>query len=143
MFEVEKILFAFYLIVLSVMDIRKRKLSLKFLMSGLLLSVTACLTGSENTWIEILGGAAVGGVFIIISRITEESFGYGDSILILIMGCFLGFWNLIYVLMAAFSLAAVMSVFLLISRKFSRKSAFPFVPFLTAAYIGGVILGFL
>ena len=46
MFEVEKILFAFYLIVLSVMDIRKRKLSLKFLMSGLLLSVTACLTGS-------------------------------------------------------------------------------------------------
>ena len=121
MFEVEKILFAFYLIVLSVMDIRKRKLSLKFLMSGLLLSVTACLTGSENTWIEILGGAAVGGVFIIISRITEESFGYGDSILILI----------------------VMSVFLLISRKFSRKSAFPFVPFLAAAYIGGMILGFL
>ena len=143
MCEVEKILFAIYLIVLSVMDIRKRKLSLIFLVSGLLLSAAACLTGRDNTWFQILGGAAVGSVFIIISRVTEESFGYGDSILILIMGSFLGFWNLIYVLMAAFSLAAVMSVFLLISRKFNRKSSFPFVPFLAAAYIGGVILEFL
>ena len=86
-------------------------------------------------------GAGTGIVFLIISKVTDESFGYGDSILILIMGGFLGFWNILTVLLTAFSMAALFSSFMLIRKKFHRKSAFPFVPFLTASYIGGMIVG--
>ena len=80
-------------------------------------------------------------LFFIISRSTGEAFGYGDSILILVMGSFLGFWNILSVLTAAFLLAAVFSAVMMASRGFTRKSAFPFVPFLTAAYLGGILIG--
>ena len=57
------------------------------------------------------------------------------------MGGFLGFWNILSLLVAAFSIAALFSIFMLVRKKFHKKSAFPFVPFLTAAYIGGMIIG--
>ena len=84
---------------------------------------------------------AVGIFFLLLSKVTRESFGYGDSILILLIGGLTGLWNLLSLLMIAFSTAALFSIFMLIRKHFSRKSSFPFVPSLTIAYIGGVLLG--
>lgn len=138
--------FAVYMAVLAVIDVRKRKISLRLLLSGFVLSAVLltsalCLGEREIPWLLLAGGMAVGAGFLLISRITGESFGYGDSILILVMGSFLGVWNLLYILMAAFAFAAAVSIVLLASRKFNRKSSFPFIPFLAAAYIGGMFLG--
>ena len=102
-----RLTFGIYLIILSVMDIKRRKLKLTVLLSGVL----------------------------------EEAFGYGDSVLILIMGGFLGFWDILALLTGAFILAAAFSLILLIRSRFQRKDTFPFVPFLTAAYLGGMAFG--
>lgn len=136
-----QIVFAGYMIVLAVMDIRWKKLSLMVLLSGTLPLAAGFLCDRKTHIILLAAGAAIGVIFLIISRVTEDSFGYGDSILIMIMGGFLGFWNILSLLTAAFSMAAVFSIFMLIRKKFHRKSAFPFVPFLTAAYIGGMFFG--
>lgn len=133
--------FAGYMIVLAVMDIRWKKLSLMILLSGTVPLAAGFLCDREIHIILLAAGAAVGAIFLIISRVTEDSFGYGDSILIMIMGGFLGFWNILSLLTAAFSMAALFSIFMLIRKRFHRKSAFPFVPFLTAAYIGGMFFG--
>lgn len=133
--------FAGYMIVLAVMDIRWRKLSFMVLLSGTIPLAAGFLCDREIHIVLLAAGAATGVIFLIISRVTEDSFGYGDSILIMIMGGFLGFWNILALLTAAFSMAAVFSVFMLIRKKFHRKSSFPFVPFLTAAYIGGMFFG--
>lgn len=133
--------FAGYMIVLAVMDIRWKKLSLMILLSGTVPLAAGVLCDREIHIILLAAGAAVGVIFLIISRVTEDSFGYGDSILIVIMGGFLGFWNILSLLTAAFSMAALFSIFMLIRKRFHRKSAFPFVPFLTAAYIGGMFFG--
>ena len=133
--------FAGYMIVLAVMDIRWKKLSLMILLSGTVPLAAGFLCDREIHIILLAAGAAVGVIFLIISRVTEVSFGYGDSILIMIMGGFLGFWNILSLLTAAFSMAALFSIFMLIRKRFHRKSAFPFVPFLTAAYIGGMFFG--
>ena len=132
---------AVYMIVLTVMDIKWKKLSLAVLLLGAAFLAAGFLCGRDIHMIVLAAGAGVGIVFLIVSRVTEEAFGYGDSILILIMGGFLGFWNILSLLVAAFSAAALFSIFMLIRKKFHRKSAFPFVPFLTAAYIGGMIIG--
>ena len=138
-----QVLFAGYMTVLAIMDIKWKQISLALLLSGLIF-VAAGLFCSRNISIFLpAAGAAVGIVFIIISRVTEESFGYGDSILILIMGGFLGLWNILSLLITAFSMAALFSAFMLIRKKFHRKSTFPFVPFLTAAYIGGCLLEYI
>ena len=59
--------------------------------------------------------------FLLISKLTKESFGYGDSILIVIMGAFLGFWSLMSVLFMAFFMAGLFSVIMLLKTKFHKK----------------------
>ena len=134
-------IFLAYISVLAIMDFRSRKLPLKFLLSGFLIVAGGWICREDLSPVLAAAGGCTGLVFLFISRISGEAFGYGDSILILIMGIFVGFWDILYLLMAAFSMAAVFSVFLMIRRRFNRKSSFPFVPFLAAAYIGGMFIG--
>lgn len=136
-----RVVFAGYLGVLTVMDIRNKRLNLLFLLSGFLLMTAGFFCKREIHPLLLATGAGVGLVFLLASRVTGESFGYGDSILIMIMGGFLGFWDILSLLAAAFLLAAVFSVIMLVRKKFNRKTAFPFVPFLMIAYTGGMILG--
>ena len=137
-----RFLFALYLYVLSIMDIRWKRLNVPLLLSGFLPAAAGAVCSGDGFPVLSLAGGAVGAAFLLISRATGESFGYGDSILILEMGIFLGFWDILSVLMAAFFLAAGFSVFMLIRRRFHRKSAFAFVPFLAAAYTGGMLFGY-
>ena len=136
-----RILFALYLCVLTVMDIRRKRLNLVFLLSGFLLVAAGIFAARQIHPLLLLTGGGVGLVFFVTSKVTGEAFGYGDSLLILIMGSFLGFWDILSLLTAAFLLAAVFSAVMLVGRKFSRKTAFPFVPFLAIAYTGGMIFG--
>ena len=136
-----KVVFAGYLVVLTVMDIRHKRLNLLFLLSGFLLVIAGWFFGRDLHPLLRITGSGVGLVFLLASRVTGESFGYGDSLLILIMGGFLGFWDILSVLMVAFLLAAAFSGIMLMRKRFSRKTAFPFVPFLMIAYTGGMILG--
>lgn len=136
-----QIVFAVYMIILAGMDIRYRKFGMVFLLSGFLISAAAFFCGREISPVLLAAGAGVGITFIAASKATREAFGYGDSILIVVMGSFLGFWQILSVLLAAFAMASLFAAVMLAGRKFGRKTAFPFVPFLTAAYIGGMILG--
>lgn len=141
MFTINEIISVIYLLVLSVMDIRKRKLCLWFLLAGIPASVVCQIWTGSTPAVIIAAGGAVGIVFLAVSKVTEEAFGYGDSILIIALGILLGFWDVLALLTAAFCLAAVFAAVMMARKNFTRKSAFPFVPFLTAAYIGGVVLG--
>ena len=134
-------IFLVYISALAVMDFKYRKLPLKTLLSGLFIAAAGCLCGREISPVLLATGGCMGIVFLLISRVSGESFGYGDSILILIIGIFLGFWNLMYLLLGAFSMAAVFSAVMTIKHRFNRKSSFPFVPFLAAAYLGGMFIG--
>lgn len=134
-------IFLVYIAALAVMDFKYRKLPLKTLLSGLFIAAAGCLCGREISPVLLATGGCMGIVFLLISRVSEESFGYGDSILILIIGIFLGFWNLMYLLLGAFSMAAVFSAVMMIKHRFNRKSSFPFVPFLAAEYLGGMFIG--
>lgn len=134
-------IFLVYIAALAVVDFKYRKLPLKTLLSGLFIAAAGCLCGREISPVLLAAGGGMGIVFLLISRVSGESFGYGDSILILIIGIFLGFWNLMYLLLGAFSMAAVFSAVMMIKHRFNRKSSFPFVPFLAAAYLGGMFIG--
>lgn len=129
-----------YLLVLSVQDFRER------MISGMLLAVgAAAAVGSQIIWNrysvwECIGGLLIGLLFIGISRLTRESLGYGDSILITILGIYIGVWNLMYVLLIAFLLSAICAVLILIKFCFHRKKALPFIPFLTVGYMSFVLL---
>ena len=127
---------------LSVIDIKCRKIPIGILAAadaGAL--IYQALFRKEDAAL-VFGGIAVGILMLAISRLTEESIGYGDSLGIAGLGGYLGFWKLLEVLAAAFFLLAVCGILVLTKKRMERKSALPFYPFLAVSYIlyqlGGV-----
>ena len=136
---VGNVIMGVYLISLSYSDMKRRKLSVGVIVLGFLSAlVFQAITGIES-WRAVAGGILTGFLFMGISRLTEEKIGYGDSLLIIVLGTFLGMWKLLILLLGAFGLAAAVSILLMIKRKFTRKSMIPFVPFLTVAYMGEML----
>jgi len=99
-----------------------------------------CLVVGELTLEQGLMALLPGIAFIIISRITKESLGYGDGIIVLVMGVYLSIQKLIGSLVLALLLAAIWSIVLLVFFKKRKQEEFPFVPFVLLGYIGGLLL---
>lgn len=54
----------------------------------------------------------MGVLFLLVSKVTEEAIGYGDSVAIMILGGYLGFWKVVGALAVAFFTSGVCSVIL-------------------------------
>jgi leader peptidase (prepilin peptidase)/N-methyltransferase len=85
--------------------------------------------------VERLGGLALGLGVILLSKATGGKIGLGDGILLCVTGLGLGFWTNAELFGIALSLAASVSVVLLIMRRADRKKSIPFVPFLLTGYV--------
>lgn len=67
--------------------------------------------------------------------------GSADGIIVLILGIYLGFWQVLSVLSGAFILAVLAAGFLLTVRKKDRKYEIPFIPFLFAGMMFYFFIG--
>lgn len=133
------------LFLFSYIDIQLRRVPVWLLyLSGAAAFVYQILYPERNIWL-LLGGAGVGILFLIISKVTEEGMGYGDSWGILVFGIYLGLWELVEVLLTAFFILAVFSAAVLIRKRLQGRYTLPFYPFLTGGYLtvmfieGGVL----
>ena len=124
------------LAVASVIDWRKREIpmSLLFIMSAGV-TIFAIYCKDITIWYRLAGGA-LGMMLFVVSTVTKEAIGYGDSWLILLLGVQLGIFRVLQLLFTASLLAVIFAVFYLWVRKWNRKATLPFVPFLTIAYLG-------
>lgn len=127
------------LIVVSVIDWRKREIPIWILvvMSASVI-VFAMYCKDVNIWYR-LSGVAFGALFFLVSRVTRESIGYGDSWIILLLGAYLGIFRVLQVLFGASLISAFCALFYLWKCKWKRDATLPFVPFLTIAYLGVMI----
>ena len=124
------------LAVASVIDWRKREIpiTLLFIMSAGI-TIFAIYCKDITIWYRLAGGA-LGIMLFVVSTVTKEAIGYGDSWLILLLGVQLGILRVLQLLFAASLLAVIFAVFYLWVRKWNRNATLPFVPFLTIAYLG-------
>ena len=123
----ESIIFVM-LILFSIEDIRKR----------LYQAISRSLTIPE-----ICGGAFLGVCLLGIAKVTGESLGYGDGLLFLVTGIYIGGWDNCSLLMTSLILVFVFAIIQILVRKKSAKSEIPFVPFVLSAYVlylGGQII---
>lgn len=134
-----------YLSVLSILDIRFRKMPVWLLVVGGIVGIGyqiwRWVKGDSISIVLIGGGVIVGLIFLVVSKITGQALGYGDGIIILILGIYLGFWDLSVVLMIAFFAASVMAMVLIVVKRGKRKRTMPFVPFLCIGYVVFVLMG--
>ena len=84
-------------------------------------------------------GSSVGLLFLGFSFLSHEAIGKGDALLFIILGWFLGMYQIIFLLFVAFMFSGVFAMFLLLIKKGNYKTSIPFMPFLYIAF-GGICL---
>ena len=120
-------------------DMKKRSVSLRLLVILSIFALLSTFLRNDNVW-DVLGGAAIGFLFFLISKCTGEQIGYGDSWLILVLGVYVGAKSLIWILFAASFGAGLFSLCFCAIHKWNRRYSIPFIPFLAAAFLGVVML---
>lgn len=132
-----------YMSVCTVYDIRHREIPLLILLFGI-----AAAFGVDLWWIREgavtvveTGMALLPGVFFLLtSFFTKEKVGYGDGLLLVILGLLLGAYQCFLILCIGLVFSAVVSLFLLLFRRAGRHSRIPFAPFLVLG-MGVVFFG--
>ena len=140
MCKIENGIVLLLLLICSISDLRTRKSPTRFLIfMSILVGMLWIFTGQKNV-VLTLGGIFIGALFFLFSKCTKEAIGYGDSWIILLLGIHLGIYRILGMLMTAFLMTGFFSGIILVRKKFSKTFTLPFVPFLTVAYAGVIVL---
>lgn len=131
---------AIYLGILAIRDVRDRTISWTGIVIGFLMLAGSQWILSEAYEQRVLG-VLLGVLFLAISKITKESIGYGDSWIFLILGGVLGIWQLLICLIIAFLTCFVYGIVMIAIKKCRIKEEVPFLPFLFIAYLVTTIYG--
>lgn len=130
-----------YLSMLSFMDIRERKISVAWLAAG---AIAVCgfllhegmVVGTDGR--ELITGSLLGaipGIFMLaVARLTGKA-GYGDGLVLILLGIEYGYLCCIMILSLSLFLLSLCSAVLLLCRRVKGSTQMPYLPFLTAAYV--------
>lgn len=122
------------LIGLGIEDLWKKQISsLPLLLMAVAGGGISLALGDWGDW-TALWRLLPGGVMLLLAWLTRESIGYGDGFVVLCLGCFLDFWKIVDICMAALTLSGFVALFMLLVKKKNRKTQMPFVPFLLVGY---------
>ncbi|MCM1325799.1 MAG: prepilin peptidase [Bacteroidales bacterium] len=140
-----------YLVILSIMDIREKQVPVYLLGAGLLLAIfigagervreeelAGALHLIRVIW-KILPGLLFGllpGIFLLGMAWMSQKAGTGDGVVLMILGLFTDYHICIIVFSASLFLVSLFSICMMALRRAHGKTRLPYIPFLTAAYIG-------
>lgn len=129
----KEIILGIWLGIQGVMDFKYKEIPLWFTLLGGVVGIVICVR-EERTVFEVLVSCLPGLVVIFFSWMTKEIIGYGDGIVLLVMGFYLSLSQVLSVGMFAVFIAGIVALILL--TVFQKKGSYriPFIPFLTLAY---------
>lgn len=89
---------------------------------------------------SFLGGAVIGGFFLLLLLVFKNSIGMGDVKLFAVMGLYQGIWGALTSVFFSLSVMFVLSIILLITKKKTGKDTVSFAPAILAGTVAAVIL---
>ena len=123
-----------YLGILSIQDIRKKKVSLWLLSVGIVFVFAYFILNSVSLPESLIGGG-IGILMLGISLITKESIGKADCILIGYLGLMMGYIQSIMILLISLFLCCIFCIIGTGFHLLSRKKRVAFIPFLLAGFL--------
>ncbi|MCM1190124.1 MAG: hypothetical protein NC541_12605 [bacterium] len=136
-----------WLAILSLCDIRKKSVPIWLLWLGAALAGGILVCGGEGEPIRILSvlRALIPGALLFLLAAGTGKAGCADGIILMILGVAGGYKNCLMICMGSLFLAALVSGVLLLTKRVTRNTKVPFVPFMTAGWLimicgrGGVL----
>lgn len=125
----------------SLYDIKYKKIHPAVTVSFILFAQILYGFSKASSILDCIFNLLPGILVIILAFAFKESMGLGDGLIVLFIGSVCGYKNAFFILVIAFVLAALAGLALLISKKGTRKSKMPFLPFLLLASVlcGGIV----
>ncbi len=119
----------------TISDIRKHTVSgiriIAFMVVGILLN---CIMRYQSVW-SVVGGIVVGITLFGYSLITKGGIGFGDGLVFICLGIYLGLSQNLRLLFFSLLSAALFGGIYALIRKKSIKSQIPFMPCILGTYI--------
>ena len=114
------------------MDKKSRLVWMPLVIGGFLLRIPLFLL--DGKWSAGWMSGLIPGIFLLlVARITDESIGYGDGLVVLLCGWYLGMVETVFLLLVSLAFCAVCSLWLIAVRHVSRGYRIAYLPFLFAA----------
>ncbi len=145
--KAEKILCLLFLIIAAAQDLRNMRISMRLpavciLAAFAMRMSVSCSAAAESMNIgyiqrefsEIIYSILPGGFLMILAYLRPEMLGKGDGFCLAAIGCCSEIYFVITVLAASLLMACGCSLILLGSKKKTKDSRIPFIPFLLAGY---------
>lgn len=132
---VENYLLLFFLVILSIYDCKERQIPTALLYAGMTAAVIWQLSRGIH-W-QTAGTLLLGilpGMFLLLIAFVTQKAGYGDGMVLAVVGAVSGYRQAAFVLCMGLILASLVSVPLLLLHKVNGRTPIPFLPFLTVAY---------
>ncbi len=131
------IILVLYLLYSSYTDIRTQRIPLKLsIIVGLCNTIIniLCAHNIKVAIMTMIYGCIVGAVLLLLAFITKEDIGYGDGIVMLLIGLSTGIKRTFLICCLSFVLTAFYACLLLLYKK-NRKLTIPFLPFICISYL--------
>lgn len=130
---------ALFLMINGYLDWKKHEISLISILVFGVAGIGSNLGLSYQHWSEMLGGFAVGIFVIVLGFLTKEAIGFGDGLLLGVIGIWLGFRETLQILVIGLILCAVITGVLVLGKRIPGEERIPLVPFLLLAFVGRMI----
>lgn len=132
---------AIYLIVLGIWDARKKEIPVIFLLLGGIYVVCneiyRVIVSSVEIWemfLKCIPGMIPGFFLLATAWITQKA-GYGDGIVLLLLGVREGLQNCLLMECMSLFLLSIFAGICLVSKKKSKNAKIPYLPFLCIVYL--------
>lgn len=132
----KSVIILLYLGILAGMDVRKRQISLVLTGVLFLAGVGWQILVEQTSWREWLLSLLPGTGFLILSYVSREQVGYGDGLLLLTVGIWMGFGQTFGVLTLGLVFCSGLCGVLLMQKKMRKQDSVPLVPFLLLGFVG-------
>lgn len=126
-----------WLIILSVYDVREKRVPVWMLVMGVLAVGSHGIYrifAEQDFWLQMLLGM-IPGIFLLVIAWFSQRAGYADGIVLLLVGMLQGYRECFAILCISLLLISFLSMALLLLRRVNRNTKIPYVPFMAAAFL--------
>lgn len=125
------------LLIASIEDLRHRRVNPYWLLlhAGFAIAARSIL----GELLPGLAGVTIGLLLLAAAFVSRQKVGYGDGLVFVVCGLYLGFWENFSLLFMSLVLCALGGLGLMLIGKIKKGQTLPFVPFVTAAFVCAVV----